>query len=554
MWTPNPILRRELLQQLRSKKTLFGALAVALGTGALVLLRWPAAGTADVMSERSFEVFRPLAYALATATILLVPAFPATSIVRERKQRTLPMLLHAPIQSMSIYSGKFIGNIVVTAVLLSATLPAVAASYAMGGISFVVQILPLFVVLLVMAVLYTSAALWVSSRANSSDESLRWSYATVMVLVLGTLAIGAATSGLPGVLGQIGGWIQSLSPIPAVQQIVGDRTMVGSNQTEGLNLVWPFVITALITTAIMGYLTLRQLVPSANEKGRSAGKITDEQSKAVRWIRRVAFLVDPNKRSGGIPRGVNPVMVKEFRTRRFGRIHWLLRLVAGCAIVSTTLAVVATTNTESWGVNRIAGALVIMQMALLVLMGPSLASSLIAGEMENGGWQILRMTPMSIARILSGKIFSVVWTLLLILMATLPGYLVMVAIDPTLGPQVRNVVICLGVTALVVLSVSVCISSFNRRTAAATATNYIVLLIIFAGTLLVWLARDRPFGHDFVEKVLAINPSAAALAEIGMDGFEGYNLLPTAWIIGGAASVVALVVLFIQTWRLSRAD
>lgn len=554
MWTPNPILRRELLQQLRSKKTLFGALAVALGTGALVLLRWPAAGTADVMSERSFEVFRPLAYALATATILLVPAFPATSIVRERKQRTLPMLLHAPLQSISIYSGKFVGNIVVTAVLLSATLPAVAASYAMGGISFVVQILPLFLVLLVMAVLYTSAALWVSSRASSSDESLRWSYATVMVLVLGTLGIGAAMSGLPGAIGQIGGWIQSLSPIPAVQQIVGDRTVVGSGQTEGLNFLWPFVITALIASAIMAYLTLRQLVPSANEKGRSAGKITDEQSKAVRWIRRVAFLVDPNKRSGGIPRGVNPVMVKEFRTRRFGRIHWLLRLVAGCAIVSTTLAVVATLNTESWGVERIAGALVIMQMALLVLMGPSLASSLLAGEIENGGWQILRMTPMSIARILSGKIFSVVWTLLLILMATLPGYLVMVAIDPTLGPQVRNVVICLGITALVVLSVSVCISAFNRRTAAATATNYIVLLIIFAGTLLVWLARDRPFGHDFVEKVLSINPSAAALAEIKMPGFEGYNLLPTAWIIGGAASAVALIVLFVQTWRLSRAD
>jgi len=264
--------------------------------------------------------------------------------------------------------------------------------------------------------------------------------------------------------------------------------------------------------------------------------------------------VDPNKRSGGIPRGVNPVMVKEFRTRRFGRIHWLLRLVAGCSVVSMTLAVIATTNTVSWGVERIAGALVILQMALLVLMGPSLASSLLAGERESGGWQILRMTPMSISRILSGKIFSVVWTLLLILMATLPGYLVMIMIQPTLVPQVQRVVVCLAVTALVVLSLSVCISAFNRRTAAATATNYVVLLVIFAGTLLVWLARDRPFGHDFVEKVLAVNPTAAALAEIEMPGFEGYNLLPTAWIIGCVVSVVALLVLFVQTWRLSRAD
>lgn len=551
----NPILRRELLQQLRSKKTLVGALVIAIGTGALILLRWPSAGTADVMSERSFEVFRPLAYALATATILLAPAFPATSIVRERKQQTLAMLLHAPISSFSIYIGKFLGNIAVAAVLLSATIPAVTASYSMGGISLSSQIVPLFAMLLVMTVLYTSVALWVSSRVSSSDESLRWSYATVLGLVLGTLGLGAlltwigSLQGPDSPLSMIGQWVQAISPIPAIQQIIGDPTIIRSS-----SLFWPFVVSAVILSTGFSWATLRQLVPSANERGRSTGKITNDQSAFIRVIRRLFFLVDPNKRSSSIPRGINPVMVKEFRTRRFGRIHWLIRLVAVCAVVSVGLTVVATTFTESLGVRRIAGGLVIAQMILMVLMGPSLASSLIAGEIESGGWQILRMTPMSIARILSGKIFSVVWTLLLILFATLPGYVVMIWIQPSMAEEVRLVVISLAVTALLVLSLSICISSFNRRTAAATATNYIVLLVIFAGTLLVWLARDRPFGHDVVERVLSFNPSAAALATIKTPGFESYDLLPQAWIIGGSISAIALGILFFQTWRLSRPD
>ena len=35
---------------------------------------------------------------------------------------------------------------------------------------------------------------------------------------------------------------------------------------------------------------------------------------------------------------VNPVMVKEFRSRRFGRSHWTLRLIAFGAILSLASA------------------------------------------------------------------------------------------------------------------------------------------------------------------------------------------------------------------------
>ena len=57
-----------------------------------------------------------------------------------------------------------------------------------------------------------------------------------------------------------------------------------------------------------------------------------------------------------------------------------------------------------------------------MLLTPALAAGLISSEVESGGWQLLQMTPLSARKILIGKLASVVWPLLLILVSTLPGY------------------------------------------------------------------------------------------------------------------------------------
>ncbi len=105
------------------------------------------------------------------------------------------------------------------------------------------------------------------------------------------------------------------------------------------------------------------------------------------------------------------------------------------------------------------------------------------------------------------------------MLATLPGYVVMRYIQPAIGGQVSNVVISLLVAIALVTSVSACISAFCRSTAVATATSYAVLLTLFAGTLLVWLARGKPFGPLLVERTLLLNPAAIALSEMKTPGF-----------------------------------
>jgi hypothetical protein len=345
-------------------------------------------------------------------------------------------------------------------------------------------------------------------------------------------------------------WLTRLSPLGALRAITSTDAMTSE---LGLADGWVgFCIASLLFSLVCAVATL--ISPHRFDRPKPTGVMSHDRSLGGRILRRMNYLIDPQSRKAGIPFWLNPVMVKEFRTRKFGRLHWLLRLVALCAIISLMLTLVSATGTVSWGVSRIAATLVLLQTSLLVVLGPSLAAGLIAGERESGGWQLLRMTPMSAARILFGKLMSVVWTMALILLATLPGYVVMMWIQPAMAPEVRRVLISLLIATGLIISVSAMISAFLRSAAAATATSYGVLLTLFAGTLLIWLAHGKPFGTRFVESVLMVNPVAAALAEIRAPGFEAFTLLPWNWWIGLGLSAFCLSVLAVRTWQLTRPD
>ncbi len=546
----NPILQRELISRLRSPKALIAIALVAIVSCTLVLMRWPREATIDLVSQGSIQVFRPVAYAIAIAIMMLTPAFPATAIVSERRKGTLVLMLNSPTPPWVIYIGKLLANVLLSVLLFSVSLPAIFACYAMGGISIPGNIVPLVLIFIGMAFQYSALGLWVSSRSQSIDASLRWTYGILLGMVV--LSIGPTV--LVGKLSGLKAWIAqamtTLSPIPALQQITGAQ---GQSQSIGIATGWiEFLIMCAVSTLGFALATLYKLQPNMMDRSRDAGKVIEATQSS--WLRRLSYLVDPNRRKSGIPFWLNPVMVKEFRTRKFGRLHWLLRLIAGGAIVSILLTVVAATGTVNWGVDRIASSLVIMQIGFLLLLGPSLGANLIASEVESGGWQLMRASPISPWRILSGKLLSTFLTLLLLLLATLPGYVMMSYIQPAIGGQVSNVIISLLIATAMVTILSACVSAYSKTSAAATAASYAVLLVIFAGTLLIWLGRGNPFGPVFVERALLLNPAATALAEMKAPGFETFQLIPNGWYVGLSICAAGLVILVLRIARLTRPD
>ena len=551
----NPIIQRELVGTLRMGRAFGLQLVLLLVLLGLVLIKWPSDSLAEQSGAQSQQVLRVFVYGLLALVMLLAPAFPATSIVREREQGTLTLLLNSPMNRWKILFGKLAGVLGFVLLLMVLSLPAAAACFAMGGVDLRSTFGPIYLILGLLALEYAVLGLWVSSRAGSADSALRITYG--LVLLLSIISLGPhyffKESTFP-LARHVCNWTRSLSPIPALMEAMGQSGLGSGGIRDRAPLLLQFTIVSLAVSFVLLLLTALRLDQRMFDRPRPAGKVTDERGAMVRGFRRIMYLwfFDPQRRKGLIGPLTNPVLVKEFRSRRFGRAHWMMRIFGLCLIVSLGLMYFASMSSIQRGVAVLGAILVVLQMTLLILMTPSLASGLISGERETGGWQLLQSTPLSAASIIFGKLVSVMWTLLLLLLATLPGYAVLFFIDVGQWVRITMVLVTMVLTALFALLLSATVSSFFKRTAAATTTAYALLVGLVAGTMLFHLGRGSPFAISTVEKVLTVNPLAAALSLIGAPGFEDYHLHWANWYFLVGAIVVCLLVLLARTWRLTR--
>jgi ABC-type transport system involved in multi-copper enzyme maturation permease subunit len=570
----NPVIQRELLSTFRQRRVLAAMVGLAAALSLAVVLLWPASAVANLSGQQARQVFAVFGYGLLAGLMLLAPAFPAVNLVRERQQGTLALLLNSPMSPAAILTGKIIASMGLVLTLVLVSLPPAAACYAMGGIGLTDQFAAAYLVLVLMGLQYVVLALWISSYAASTDAALRLTYG--LILLLGVLAMGpyqllsgmskldllpggAVSLPISGPVRTILEWLRSLSPIPAIMQAMQQSGPGADGTQSGVNWVARYVVLALGSIAVFAGWTVSRLNLRLFDRPRASAQATDDRSSAQRWYRGIMFLYffDPQRRSGLIGPLTNPVMVKEFRTRRFGRSNWMMRLVMGCAVASLGLAYLSTlmiggSYQQFESASMVGAIIVLLQVALIVLTTPSLAAGLISGEVESGGWQLLQMTPLRPLTIVTGKILSVAWTLVLILLATLPGYGVLLLIDPSRRGSVIDVLITLALTALLALLLSAAVSSCLRRTAAATATAYALLLALCAGPILVWLGAGRMFEHGLVQQALRLDPLATALSLIDAPGFADYQLKPQNWWFMAGASALCLVVLWVRTRALTR--
>lgn len=127
------IVERELLGTMRTGRAFALQVATSIAFAVLIVSRWPGNATVELSGAQAREVFRLFAYGLLAILLLLVPAFPATSIVNERKRGTLALLLTSPLPAWSVYAGKALGTLLFASLLLALSVPAATAAYAMGA-------------------------------------------------------------------------------------------------------------------------------------------------------------------------------------------------------------------------------------------------------------------------------------------------------------------------------------------------------------------------------------------------------------------------------------
>src|SRR5262249_48689993 len=272
----NPIIRRELLEVLRTRKAVALQISLAVGCALLVLVRWPSGETADLSGARALQVLRVFGYGLLAGILLLVPAFPATAIVREKVQGTLALLLNSPLRPWSIYLGKLGGVLGFTAVLLVMTFPAAAACHALGGSGSEGGIVGLYAVLGVAALQLATLGLLVSSRAQSLDGALRATYALVLAVCVLTLGPHALLRGGSDAVAQLASWLRCLSPIPAVMESLGQGDVGSHGMSAGDGVVVRYMVLALIASLACALATVARLDRRLLDRARPAGVMTQD--------------------------------------------------------------------------------------------------------------------------------------------------------------------------------------------------------------------------------------------------------------------------------------
>ena len=285
----NPIVRRELLDLLRTRKAAAAMIALAVGCTVLVLLRWPTGGVSDLTGSRSLQVLRVFGYGLLAGVLFLGPAVPATSIVRERVRGTLALLLNSPLSPTRIYLGKLGGALGFAAILLSMTLPAAGACYALGGTSSSGGVGWLYVVLGLAVVQITTLGLFVSARAQSTDSALRTTYGLVLAVAAVPLAPIWLLQGDAGELADAALWFQGLSPIPAVMEVLGHAGIGthGLGATGGA--IGRYAVVSLVISLALSLATVIRLTRAPLDRSRPAGVMTQDRSTFGQVFRRVLF-------------------------------------------------------------------------------------------------------------------------------------------------------------------------------------------------------------------------------------------------------------------------
>ena len=102
----NAMAQREMTTMLRRRRMMALQCGLVIFFAILVAVRWPTDARVALTGTRSQQVFQLFGYGLLATVLLLLPVFPATSIVREKKQGTLELLLNTTMGSGRIFFGK----------------------------------------------------------------------------------------------------------------------------------------------------------------------------------------------------------------------------------------------------------------------------------------------------------------------------------------------------------------------------------------------------------------------------------------------------------------
>ena len=491
----NPVLKKDLIGLLRLKRiAAIQVLFVAL-IGLMVLLTWPQGGVLagsvtigdQVSGPGSDDLLMGLVMGQMVLLVLLVPGIASVSLTSEREGNTLEMLYASRLKPTSIILGKIGIAIMYPVILLLSGLPFVALLSWRGEVQMK-DLTASYAVLVTASVYLSVLSLAISAFCRQSATSLVIAYLVVLITCGGVLVPAAIMLDAmqdPNIAAGLH-YIRALSPIAAALSIL--RPTLFNRQM--LPLWEVFIPVALATIAVCVTLVAIKLrkAPSSSE-GFGAPASGTLEGRSIG--RKMMFLIDPKKKRKPLG-SFNPLLGKERRTSNLRSGRWMIRIFYASLFLSLGMAVMSLYGgTEHEDLLRyVAQVLIVFQVTLVTLVVPSLSSSTISSELENGTFELLRLTPLRSGQIFWGKLFPSFLPALLPVVALIPAYATVCYVNMGYLPRVLQILPVVIMTVLVFSVLGLMCSAFLGNTARATVTAYLIAASLVVVPALVWWAGE----------------------------------------------------------------
>ncbi len=563
----NPIIHRELLSALRTRKAILMQGLFLLVAAVLFLVYWPAGGFQDIGGEQAQQIFGILALGELVMVILFAPTFTAASLTLERERNTLESLFATPLRPREIALGKIVGSMGFLVLVILSGIPALAMPFLLGGVEGS-RLLAVVGVLMLTAVYLGMIGLLVSALSHRSYRAIITTYAILLVVCF-LFALPATP--LSNHMLRRGGpvWqsalhvLASLSPIEAMLSLVWAKHSWAGG-AEHMPAFWQLYLPlcVLTTLVVTGVCLLKLRRPVAPPRPREKLKVVERGQITARTF---LFIVDPRKRKRMIRWWQNPMLVKEFRTRPMLQAQWLLRAVGWCIIAAVLLMLMQSVTIQAVLPERpgikvieedLPSVVAALTVIVIVLVGPAITGGTLCSDREAGVWDLIRTTRLPSWRIVSGKFQAAVIPLLLMVVAILPTLLVLpflVDFEVNLWPTILRILAVVAMATVFVAAAGMFFSGLCAKTSTATAWTYAVVISLGLLTLLMLLGEGR-FSQRVIGSVFVVSPLAAALDAAGNAAMRRYDLMATHLRIMGAASAVMFVVAVVRVVQLRRPD
>ena len=539
----NPVLQRELLVNLRTKKAfaLLGLYQLLLGV--VVFLAWPRETQLDLSVEpqearQLVDLFFLGQYVLAS---LMAPSFAAGTITGEKERKTYEMLLASPLRPGAIVFGKLVASLSHLGVLIFSSLPIVMLCLPLGGVSLY-EVLAAYLGLIVSVITFGAIGVACSSYFKRTAASLVVSYLLILPLALVAALFWQwlATSGQFRLM-------LTVTVLPAVA--------------------------AAICIALYANTSARLLhPPDVGSEGKEVVDLEQEAQQAVGLvIQRDQFpdkLFAPAKRETLLEDGANPVYDKEIRSEIFSQGTLMLRLVIQVSMLLAIPLMAACLyiwpQHAPWYISYV----VVFNM----LCGPVFSAGSVTSERERQTLDLLLTTAITPWQILFGKLIaglrvSSVLTMFL-LWPVLLACVMVHAYWSNLGGVVAYLTVVF-LTCLTTAMIALFCSVVFQKTSMSLMTTYLALIVLFCVPLAVTFFADTFFPRHPATPHLqwvGISSPLAAARDVPLDvgaivagddartrgtwrtfaGYCGFTLIMNGLMLS------AMMWMFSSRWRVAR--